>query len=384
MKKTIIILILIIIGQRGWSRLEFKGLPYAYYGTDTGLGLGAMTYLKNNDTFSNMLWNLYLEVNFTTKKEQIHKLIFKLPLKGFNGLPLDITGRILYENVPYENYFGIGNDTSVIEGYTNYYRFHRITPYFSLIAETAFFITSGPSPYFLKGLININFELNSILPTTELPTNGVNFLFLDNPRGIEGGWIINPLIGIAWDGRDNNISTTRGTYHEASLEFSSAAWGSTYNYTRFTFINSGFLPIAPGLVLGERILWDVLWGDVPFFKTYRHGGLNPKRAIGGHYSVRGIPFYRYSDNIKLINNLELRWTPLSFPFLGSQWKLGMVAFWDSGRVWHEVSQMSLTDFHHSLGLGLRIHWGEDFVVAADFGFWEGSLSGVYIEVSEVF
>ncbi len=368
-----------------WSYLSIKGLPYAYYGSDTGLGVGAFAQLTRFDNASsNQIWNLYAEVNFTTKTEQTHKLIFKMPLKGINGLPLDLTARFIYENIPMENYFSLGNEQPVNNTLTNFYSFHRITPYLALISEVGLLKTGGKNPYILKGLFSFNAEYYSVSDSPELPLSGTGLLFLENPRGVTGGWVIYPLLGLALDGRDNPYATQRGSYHALSFETSQPAWGSTYAFNRFTMLNTFFIPILPDLVLGERIVWDVLWGDVPFFKTYRYGGLDPRRAIGGRFSVKGIPFYRYSDNVKLFNNLELRWMPLKFRFLGDKWKAGLTLFWDCGRVWEDVQAMNLAGFHHTWGFGLRGHWGEDFVIAADFGFWQGDLSGLYIEVGEIF
>lgn len=386
MKKILFILLACFTMNPVWGTLNIKGLPYAYYGTDTGLGIGVFGLLSQHDSLlSNQLWSLYAEFNFTTRSEQIHKLIFKAPLSGLGGRPLELSTRFIYENIPFENYFGLGNSHIITNSLDYFYSFHRSTPTFSLSAEQVLYSFAGRTPYRLKTLISINLEYYSILASPELPLTGTGLLFLENPRGVTGGRVFYPLLGLSLDGRDNPYAPRRGSYHTLSLEWSSPTWGSEYSYLRFSTLHSVYLTLFPHLVLAERILWDILDGDVPFFKVFRYGGQDPQRAIGGRFSLKGIPYYLYTDNIKLINNLELRWMPLQFRLLGDIWRAGCTLFWDMGRVWQDIPAMrDFSGFHHTWGFGLRGHWGPDFVIAADLGFWQGNLSGVYIEVGEIF
>ena len=78
-------------------------------------------------------------------------------------------------------------------------------------------------------------------------------------------------------------------------------------------------------------------GTVPYF-------LLP--AIGGGWTVRGYPDFRFRDRNRLVMNAELRWTPARF--------LDMAVFYDTGKVAARRRDLDFEDLKESYGIGMRL------------------------------
>jgi hypothetical protein len=77
--------------------------------------------------------------------------------------------------------------------------------------------------------------------------------------------------------------------------------------------------------------------------------------------------------------------------IGSQrFHIGTVAFVDAGRVWAGLAPDPALDgsglgLTVGIGGGLRLQWGETFVVRADLGYGpREQTTGLYIDVGQVF
>ena len=68
--------------------------------------------------------------------------------------------------------------------------------------------------------------------------------------------------------------------------------------------------------------------------------------------------------------------------------LGTIAFIDAGRVWAEVASRPGLDgeglgLKYGVGGGLRLQWGETFIVRADTG-WSPDGLGIFININHIF
>jgi hypothetical protein len=85
---------------------------------------------------------------------------------------------------------------------------------------------------------------------------------------------------------------------------------------------------------------------------------------------------------------------LPFRVAGQRFNLGAIAFVDAGRVWAdygdvEIAGESLDDgfanFAMGMGAGLRLKWGETFIVRVDPGYSPTEKTfGLYINVDHIF
>lgn len=206
------------------------------------------------------------------------------------------------------------------------------------------------------------------------------------PRGLEGGSHGQVFTGATWDTRDNESDPTRGGVEEIALRFSGSPTVSDYTYAGVTLSERRYFQLgSPKLIFAQRVVFDFLMGDVPFFEWAAFGGVSGGEGIGGMSSVRGVPRNRYQGKVKAVSNSELRFYPFAFQLLGEPVKVGGVAFFDMGRVWHEnVTDGPWHAWHPGVGGGLRLA-RRAAVVRFDVGVaTETRRPGLYVTFGHMF
>lgn len=199
-------------------------------------------------------------------------------------------------------------------------------------------------------------------------------------------------LGALFDTRDHEYTPTRGTFTELSAR---AAPGVQLGlrYVGLT-LNSAWYRGLVGeyLSLALRGVADVIVGDAPFYELTRFGALMPRDGPGGGWSLRGVPRQRYAGKIKLIQNLEVRSLFWRFAIRGNRFAVGGVLFLDAARIWADWRRTELAGegvdggtFKLGTGAGLRVRWGETFLVRFDGAYSPtGRTSGFYVDVGHVF
>lgn len=206
------------------------------------------------------------------------------------------------------------------------------------------------------------------------------------PTGTSGGSHGKIAFGALWDSRDDEADPTRGGIEEVALRVSSAATASRYTYAGLTLSERRFWSLGtPRLIVAQRVVVDALWGDAPFFELSQIGGTQGGEGIGGMSSVRGVPRNRYQGKVKVLSNTELRFYPLDFRLFGETTKLGGVAWFDMGRVWHPgVDDGEWFTWHPGAGAGLRLA-RRAAVVRFDYGWaLETGRTGIYVTFGHMF
>jgi outer membrane protein assembly factor BamA len=190
---------------------------------------------------------------------------------------------------------------------------------------------------------------------TEVSPHTTSRLAEVNPVGIEGGTTSQLLFGVLWDSRDNELEPTTGGVEELSVRASGYSTGSKYQYAGLTLSERRFMRLSSRVVFAQRLTLDMLFGEVPFFEWCTTGGISTPEGLGGMSSVRGIERNRFAGNIKAFSNSELRVRAAEMNAFGHPVKLGMVAFFDVGRVWHPgVTDGAWHRWHPGVGMGMRL------------------------------
>ncbi len=175
---------------------------------------------------------------------------------------------------------------------------------------------------------------------------------IDTLEGTAEGITNSILFSLSRDTRDDFFNPLRGTYASLVLETAGGFLGGSNDFGRSIFDLSGFVNPIDRVVLGARLKYGELR---PFGESEEKGvSLNERFELGGGASVRGYDeasigpadARKKSSGYVMINpNLEVR-----CPVYGKLWAGFFV---DSGGVWMNRSDIDLSDFVLSAGVGIR-------------------------------
>lgn len=186
--------------------------------------------------------------------------------------------------------------------------------------------------------------------------------------------LVDGLVGVLFDDRDDEFNPMRGGCHEVSFRGGGgpsadrrAAYGSLYFNSRW------FFPLAgEKLVLALRAIADVGFGPMPLVGLTTIGGYSSLAGPAGPGANRGLPYGRQMGRVKLLGNVELRSTFARFHVRRQRFGLGAVVFVDASRVFASVLEVDGAvgggpPLRFGVGGGLRVLWGRAFVFRMDLG-----------------
>ncbi|MBL8992442.1 MAG: BamA/TamA family outer membrane protein, partial [Spirochaetia bacterium] len=211
-------------------------------------------------------------------------------------------------------------------------------------------------------------------------------LFQLSPIGVSGGTWVTLRAGAVFEARDVPAYARKGVVEEIWWEESLGGLTDIRESRRLTISHKHYLPILPHLVWAQRLVFDWLSGNWPFFLAERTGGEKELTAFGGGESLRGIVPFRFQGPVKLLSSTELRWHLwfLNMHFLKSDWQWELDAFADLGRVLNAGETFFGDAWHLGYGGGVRLLWGRDFVISLDFAVYRETFGGVYFGVAQAF
>lgn len=390
-------------------RLEPTILPLVAYSSDRGFGVGVLGGLvKNHPEYDPYRWGL-----------SGRALIFIGPKPGGGGIrvpyqsykvaftmPRPPTGRVGFgsevgfRRVASANYYGVGNATTndmpwldFTEGspaHTKalaYYDYRHTRVWGAgrvrvTLSPQVYVFTGGRFTMSWIGLIEDS-KLAEDLASGDEDLG--RFLVVDDVYGS-----LESEAGLVYSTLDRPTSPSRGMLHEVSLRGGPAVgsemragYGGVNLQTRF------FLPLLEDrLVAGMRFVLDGLFGRPPLPELARYGGSDPEFGIGGGNAVRGVPRQRYHGKVKALSNLELRSVLLRTKLARRSLDIGVVGFFDAGRVWADWRPTPALDgtalgLKVGVGGGLRLQWGPNFVLRTDVA-WSPDGVGVYLDAGHAF
>ena len=192
-------------------------------------------------------------------------------------------------------------------------------------------------------------------------------LDLERPAGHEGGRYHLATIGVILDTRDVEPSTTRGVFTEVSIRGAHAWLGSEWDLWGLNATHRQWwrLDDHGDWVLALRLGLDGRFGgETPFFHQHILGG-SQWVQIGGNMALRGLPFGRIRGDISSYGQLELRWSAARFLWGTRSFRMMVVSFADTARVFSSGDEDSLGHLRWSGGGGLRLVYNEVFIVRFD-------------------
>ena len=333
---------------RGTSIIPF---PFVFYTPETKTGFGGtvITMFRLSESGTQEQPSSISPIFVYTQKKQ---LIAMLGTELFLGAGrFRVNAEVGYSRFP-NTIWGIGNDTpdDLQEDYT------------PRVISANFQFQRRVMPSFYVGG-RIEFAHRRLLETDSLGLLAAGAL-----PGTEDGNILSGGLLLTWDTRDNTVYPTNGGYRQLRAMVNDSAFGSDYEYSRFSLDVRQYLSLASGHVLAVRGLGVTTVGTQPF---------DVMPQLGGEELLRGYYGGRYRDNNLVGVQAEYR---------AHVWKrLGAIGFVSAGRVSHQLSDMDFSGFKPAAGFGLRFLLAPDegLNLRADWGFGNGS-SGFYLGLGEVF
>lgn len=182
-------------------------------------------------------------------------------------------------------------------------------------------------------------------------------------------------VGMLWDRRDHEIAPTRGTYSEVSWRGSLGfPEDGTLTYMGVTADFRLFVPLIDRqrLVFASRVLFDMQFGDVPFYELPLVGAFSPNDFCGGEL-IRAAPSGRRAGVGKLVGAAELRSLFAPFRLFGMNMVFGLLFFVTVGHLWTTLDPEPPFEglaraSTWGAGMGLLLRWGETIMVRIEAGY----------------
>jgi hypothetical protein len=393
----------------------FTGVPMVMYDTNKGFGLGARGFLIDNGKRASPLFDYtpyrhrtFLQLLATTGGWQMHKLDYDGLYVGDSAYRLRATA--FFEKNTAATFFGIGSSSMSALSWsgsgrsyatfkalqadlrtiqpdgtvaTDYNLYELLRPGMKFSIEREFF--GGK----VRALVGASVRHASIttydgqrVQGDDPVTGRKNVDAIQGPTllaeqcasgritGCNGGWDNVLRLAVTLDTRDFELDPNSGVFVALGGQMSSTAFGSSSAYGRLLAELRGFyspMPRVTDLVLAGHVTYEIQSSNTPFHSmptlTFADGDVE---GLGGLLSVRGYQQNRFVGPVMAFTNVEIRWMPLKFHVAGQHFGIGIVPFFDSGRVYDQVA-LRFDKWRYGYGGGLRIAWNQATIVAADYG-----------------
>lgn len=346
-------------GEPG-RKLVWLVLPNFSYDSDDKLGFGVrgeLDVVESNVDPYRSAWVVHLFA--TTNGYHHHR--FKFDLVGLGPKErVRVTGHFAFRAWLNDGYWGIGNGTVRELRYEDLpaddparerYRYALLQPFGQLALRH-----QVAGPLLVYGSVNVRYTFIEAEPGSLVDD--------ERPLGYDGGLGVQGIAGALWDTREPEVTPDRGWL----LEASGRVVTGTYTFGGpFASVRT-WVKLGERVVLGQRVMAEWLFGEVPFYEMVHWGGMVPIAGMGGADSLRGVAFGRWRAPAKAVSNTELRLDVLRHRALQQELRWQLVPFVDLGTVWGaEDPAASVPDIplHPALGGGVRAIWGETIVGRVD-------------------
>lgn len=327
-------------------------IPLVFYTPETQWGGGAAVlyaFRLRGQPDSQRPSQVQLGLAYTQRKQVLAYLPFQFFSKNEKR---NIFGELGYYRYVYK-LFGIGNETPADSEETYQANYPRLRVNALQLVR----------PHWYLGLRYWFDDYRIVKPDPAgLLVQGV----VTGSRGgiISGG---GPLLN--FDSRDNIFFPTTGTYVEAELFFNRQAFGSDFDFFRFSVDASKYFSGEKKRVLALNAWFVSSTGEVPFQQL---------ALLGGPRKMRGYFEGRYREKNLWMLQAEYR-VPLF-------WRLGGVVFGGIGSVGPDLGGLFGQQVHATCGAGLRVLLADDdhINLRIDVGANEHGEIFPYLTVREAF
>jgi len=323
---------------------EFIPIYTGQFNPDEGVLIGAGFKYIRQEGFRKLPYNYMHEFlvyhSFTTKAFRIRYRGEFIQAVGNADLTIQARADAPDNSI---NFFGRGNETELnkFDGYQKYYRarfnIFQFDPALRWHTETGTSVSIGPSFQYYhydvennEGRLTQNPEL--------IGSYDANTIDKDK---MHAGIIVNFLN----DKRNNKVLPAWGSYVNIKVQ----------GYAGLNGYSKSFAQIIPEVALYKAlntratvILAERFGGGVTIGKTAFYQSL----FLGSQGNLMGFRQFRFAGQHSFYNNLELRMKLGDFANYLVPGQVGLIGFYDTGRVWEKEDNSS--KWHHGTGAGIYL------------------------------
>lgn len=358
------------------------GLPLAAYSPDMGYGAGARAYYywngyRDDERFATTpyLFRMFVQAFASTRGVQFHWLDFDAP--RVVDSPYRLRTQFIFARATNSNYFGLGERSldAVTQPYGRFDQYDLLKP-----AGIASIERSFDRVRVLAGLGFLYARVDEYAASRLAEDCAAQRIV-----GCDGGRDHYVRLGVSYDTRDFEPDPNRGVFVDAALDIGTVALGSQYNYARVLVAARGYYsPFDADLVLASRAAFEWQSSGTPFFSMNTLAFTeDPRQGLGGLRTLRGYRQDRFVGPVMALFNQEIRWTFARTTIWRQKLALIAVPFFDVGRPFDELADLSFSRWRPSYGGALRISWNLATIITADYGVSPDD-SGFYINFGHIF
>jgi hypothetical protein len=229
-----------------------------------------------------------------------------------------------------ENYFGVGNETEILDKTRNAYK----------IKSNRFFGGVG-----LNGLIGKyqSADISLIYQTVKIKepaSHNISAISIVDPEMYQAKYFAGAEAVYTFRKTNDDVTPTKGIDFNLGFAYMQNLQHSDRHYTKLVSSAAFYVPLGKSFSIAVRGGGGTVVGDVDFYHLNK---------IGGFVNLRGYERERFYGKTSFYNNNELRWITNTRNYFYNG-KIGLFAFYDDGRVWQplEIS----TKWHSGYGGGL--------------------------------
>ncbi|HMG66068.1 MAG TPA: BamA/TamA family outer membrane protein [Chitinophagaceae bacterium] len=244
--------------------------------------------------------------------------------------PFDFLIKARVDPVAIENYFGTGNETLDTNTKLNFYRTFTTRIYGGLglstkIGKHQSLDISG----FYQNIKVLNHpgHFNTV-------DHGIDSSLFDKNQfgGVEAGYHFRKT--------NHDIFPTAGIDFSLAADYMKNLDETSRSFTNVVSALSVYIPLGRSFTLASRAGGAALMGDADFYHLNK---------LGGYVNLRGYDRERFSGKTIFYNNNELRWVTNTRNYFFNG-KIGLLAFYDQGRVWQPLEKSN--KWHMGYGGGV--------------------------------
>ncbi len=298
------------------NKVKYAAIPVVFYLPETKLGFGAagIATFRLRSQMGIKPSQIQFAAVYTLKKQL---LIFMPYEVYFDQDKTRLFGEIGYFNY-FFNYYGQGVDSKAKDLEIYNANFPR-----AIVSA----LRRVSSKWYVGGqYIFDNYNINDVVAGSNV----------DRARGSSGGVVSSIGAEVLYDGRDQLIYPSKGSFLNVKSEVSSQITGATYQYQKLELDFRNYTSVTKGHIIASNVYMGLSFNEIPFFQQY---------FISSGTKLRGFNDRRFQDN-----NMVLFQTEYRYPIYK---RLDGVAFYGVGTLNNKVENLLRGPYKQSGGLGLR-------------------------------